>query len=275
MYLLVADYFSRFPEVIQLSTTTSSSVIQTMKAIFARHGVPEQVVTNHGPQYASREMKEFASSYGFCHITSSPLHPQGNGHAERMVQTVKRLLQDADDSFMALLNYRSTPFPSCGLSPSELLYGRHLRTTLPQLDTKLIPAWPYLSDFRCNDQKLKQQQKIHYDRRHRTRLVPPLEEGSQVWITSGDQHTKGTIASEANTPRSYIVNTPSGQLRRNRRHLTSSVDQTLDACVSCPAQPIEKPEDAAADVTNEAECSTVANLSPSLTLAAGAGKKHL
>eukprot|EP00731_Ephydatia_muelleri_P023963 Em0016g234a len=109
-------------------------------------------------------------------------------------------------------------------------------------------------------------------RRHRTRLVPPLEEGSQVWITSGDQHTKGTIASETNTPRSYIVNTPSGQLRRNRRHLTSSVDQTLDACVPCPAQPIEKPEDARADVTNEAECSTMANLSQSLTLAAGAEK---
>ena len=118
MYLLVADYFSRFPEVIQLSTTTSSSVIQTMKAIFARHGIPEQVVMDNGPQYASREMKEFTSSYRL-----------------RIVQTVKRLLQDADDPFMALLNYRSTPFPWCGLSPSELLYGRHLRTTLPQLDT--------------------------------------------------------------------------------------------------------------------------------------------
>ena len=54
MYLLVADYFSWFPEVIQLSTTTSSSVIQAMKAIFARHGIPEQVVTDNGPQYASR-----------------------------------------------------------------------------------------------------------------------------------------------------------------------------------------------------------------------------
>ena len=86
MYLLVADYFSRFPEVIQLSTTTSSSVIQAMKVIFGRHGIPEQVVTDNGPQYASRE---FTSSYGFCHTTSSPLYPQGNGHAERIVQTVK------------------------------------------------------------------------------------------------------------------------------------------------------------------------------------------
>ena len=75
-------------------------MIQTMKAIFAPHGIPEQVVTDNGPQYA---MKEFASFYGFCHITSSPLYPQGNGHAERIVQTVKRLVQDADDPFMALL----------------------------------------------------------------------------------------------------------------------------------------------------------------------------
>ena len=58
-------------------------------------------------------------------------------------------------------------------------------------------------------------------------------------------------ASEANTPRSYIVNTPGGQLRRNRRHLTSSVDQTPDACVTRPAQLVEKPEDATTDVTKE------------------------
>ena len=45
MYLLVADYFSRFPEVIQLSTTTSSSVIQTMKVIFARHGMSRLILS--------------------------------------------------------------------------------------------------------------------------------------------------------------------------------------------------------------------------------------
>ena len=49
------------------------------------------------------------------------------------------------------------------------------------------------------------------------------------------------------------MNTPSGQLQRNRRHLTSSVDQTPDVCVPHPVQPVEKPEDGSAGVTNEAE----------------------
>eukprot|EP00731_Ephydatia_muelleri_P031104 Em0022g618a len=69
------------------------------------------------------------------------------------------------------------------------------------LDTKLIPAWPYLSDFRCNDQKLKQQQKIHYDRCHRTRLVvPPLEEGSQPIKKPEDATADVTNEAEARVP---------------------------------------------------------------------------
>ena len=151
---LVADYFSWFPEVIQLFTTTSSSVIQAMKAIFARYSIPEQVGTDNDPQYASWEMKEFASSYGFCYITSSPLYPQGNAWKCWMNGSNSKVTASGCWwSLYALLNYCSTPFPWCGLSPSELLYGR------PQLDTKLIPAWPYLSDFCCNDQKLKHNRK--------------------------------------------------------------------------------------------------------------------
>ena len=46
-YLLVVDYYSRYPEVLQLSSTTSSSasVITALKTIFARHGIPETLST--------------------------------------------------------------------------------------------------------------------------------------------------------------------------------------------------------------------------------------
>ena len=39
-YLIVADYFSCYPEVIQLKSTTSASVIKALKSIFSPHGVP-------------------------------------------------------------------------------------------------------------------------------------------------------------------------------------------------------------------------------------------
>ena len=59
-YLLVVVYFSRYPEVMQLATTTSSKVIGALKSVFARHGIHEEVVSDNGPQFASEEMKEFA-----------------------------------------------------------------------------------------------------------------------------------------------------------------------------------------------------------------------
>ena len=92
-YLIAVDYFSRYFEIIKLKSTTSSSVIEGLKSFFSRHGIPETVVSDNGPQYASREFAEFALSYKFQHVTSSPLFPHSNGQAERTVQTAKRLLK--------------------------------------------------------------------------------------------------------------------------------------------------------------------------------------
>ena len=75
-YTVIADYYSRYPEVIRLTSTTSVSVIAAMKSVFSRHGIPDTVVSDNGPQYDSKEMKEFASLYGFNHVTTSPYYPQ-------------------------------------------------------------------------------------------------------------------------------------------------------------------------------------------------------
>lgn len=108
-YVVVVDYFCRYPEVVQLGSTTSREVIRALKDIFGRHGVPETLVSDNGPQYSSVEFSEFASAYGFKHSTSSPHYPQSNGLAERMVKTVKGLFKNSPDQSLALLSYRTTP----------------------------------------------------------------------------------------------------------------------------------------------------------------------
>ena len=158
-YLLVIDYFSRFVEVVKLKTTTSASIIEVLKPIFARFGIPETLMSDNGPQYSSQEFANFAKTYDFCHITSSPHYPQSNGLAERAVQTVKKLLKESKDPYQAVLSYRSTPLPWCNISPAELLMGRQLRTALPQVDDLLLPKWPYLDEFRRKDVEFKQKQK--------------------------------------------------------------------------------------------------------------------
>ena len=108
-YLLVVDYLSRFPEIARLESTTARAVVEHMKSVFSRHGIPEVARSDNGPQYASEVFKTFAKEYRFSHITSSPLYPQSNGQAERMVKTVKCLLEKASDPYIALLAYRTSP----------------------------------------------------------------------------------------------------------------------------------------------------------------------
>ena len=173
-YLLVADYYSRFVEVHKLTTTTSSSVVTHLKNIFARFGIPTTLVTDNGPQFDSQDMKAFAQSYEFQHSTTSPYYPQANGLAERMVKTVKKLLEHSADPYKALFSYRATPLPWCGLSPAELLMGRKIRTDVPQMKDNFIPEWKHLQNFRILDEKYKQTQKENYDRRHGVRTLPLL-----------------------------------------------------------------------------------------------------
>ena len=96
-----------------------SYVLHT-KSVFARHGIPEQVLSNNGPQYSSEAYTQFAQLYGFEHVTSSPYFPQSNGEAERAVQTIKNLMRKKDDLYLAILAYRITP-TEIGYSPAELL----------------------------------------------------------------------------------------------------------------------------------------------------------
>ena len=209
-YLLVVDYYSCFIEIAKLSRTTSHGVIDHLKSIFARHSIPQVVVSDNGPQYASSLFKDFANQYGFHHNISSPRYPQGNGEAERAVRTVKRLLLKSKDPYLDLLSYSSTPL-KIGYSPAELLIGRNLRSNLPTTQ-QLKPHTPN-QKVRFKDLKIKESQKRYYDRRHR---VPPLRTGDGVWIPDQDIH--GTVQAEHST-RSYTVCTPSGIISRNRRDL--------------------------------------------------------
>ena len=129
-YLLVVDYFSRYIEIVKLRATTSDEVIQQLKEIFSRHGIPQVLRTDNRPQYSSYLFQEFSRTYNFEHVSSSPRYPQSNGEAERAVKTIKSFLKKAKDPYLALLLYRSTPLQN-GYSPAELLMNRKLRTTIP------------------------------------------------------------------------------------------------------------------------------------------------
>uniref|UniRef100_A0A1X7VW62 Integrase catalytic domain-containing protein n=1 Tax=Amphimedon queenslandica TaxID=400682 RepID=A0A1X7VW62_AMPQE len=105
IYLLIIDYYSRYIEIAKLSKTAVGEVMNHCKSIFARHGIPEMVASDNGPQFAAGSFEKLAQGYNFDHVTSRPYYPQSNGEAERAVKTTKDLLKKEGDSYLSLLTY--------------------------------------------------------------------------------------------------------------------------------------------------------------------------
>ena len=186
-FIVVVDHFSRFIEVEKLPSSRSSSVIAKMKSIFSRHGIAEKVISDNGPCYASQEFAEFAKQFDFTHITSSPHFPQSNGLAEKSVQTVKSMFSkakaDHKDPYLCLLELRNTLLAE-GLSPSQLLMGRRLRSILLSTHTQLLPQSVDIPRFRQKLLHTREKQKSAYDKGAHN--LKPLELGEPVRIKYND-----------------------------------------------------------------------------------------
>ena len=141
-FVLVVDYYSRYFEFKRLRNTKAMTVIHKMKAIFAKRGIPQEVISDNGPQYSSQESSQFSQQWGFNHTTCNP-YPQANGLAEKSVQTAKRLLRktqkEGKDPYISILEYRNTPIDGIG-SPAQLLMNRRLRSILPSTPKQLEPT---------------------------------------------------------------------------------------------------------------------------------------
>ena len=60
-YILVYDYYSKFPFVYMIpSPVTSSAVIGKMKLLFAEQGVPQRVINDNGGNFSSEAFRRFA-----------------------------------------------------------------------------------------------------------------------------------------------------------------------------------------------------------------------
>ena len=138
-FLVVVDSHSKWIEVQHMTTITAGNTINELRLIFAQHGLPEEVVSDNGPQLVSTEFAEFMNKNGIKHTLVPPYHLQSNGAAERSVRVVKealvkQVLEGNKGRSMKhrladfLLRYRTIPHSTTGAAPAELLMRRRLRT---------------------------------------------------------------------------------------------------------------------------------------------------
>ena len=120
-YLVIVDYYSKYPEVSLIPDKIASSIITNTKSICARHGIPEEIVSDHMP-FGSREFKDF--EWGIHTTTSNPTYVQSDGPAERCVQTLKGIFKKAEedgrDPYLAILEHRNTSPAGLQYTPSHV-----------------------------------------------------------------------------------------------------------------------------------------------------------
>ena len=93
MFMLIVDAHSKWSEIIEMPSVTASKTIDELRKLFAAYGLPEQVVTDNGPQFIADEFTLFLKQNGVKHLKCSLYHPSSNGAVERLVQSFKKSLK--------------------------------------------------------------------------------------------------------------------------------------------------------------------------------------
>ena len=213
-FLVIVDAHSKWPEIMRMKSTTASATVQVTRETFARFGLPEQVVTDNGPQFASAEFAGFLRANGIQHIRVAPYHPASNGLAERMVQTFKRSLQASAGTGVTvgerladfLLRYRTTPHAVTGQTPTSLLLQYECRTRLTLIH-------PDLNSTVLNKQS--KQVAGHWREFYAGERVAVRDVRALRWLF-------GTVV-ERTGPKSYVIQLEDGRVwKRHVDHLRRS-----------------------------------------------------
>ena len=145
--LLVSDYATQYPEAVPLRTISASKIAEVLINIFARHGIPEEILTDQGKNFTLALLGELYQLMGVMALRTSPYHPQADGLVERFNQTLKAMprkvlkgeKRDWDRMLpYVLFAYREVPQTTVGFSPFELLYGRDPQGLLDVLQEEWV-----------------------------------------------------------------------------------------------------------------------------------------
>ena len=231
-YVLICDYFSKFPFLYR-AKTSFWSLRDRLIDLFSIEGYPDEIVSDNGPPFQSKEFAKFLSGLGIKHTTSSPGYPRSNGFIEWHIQTVKNMLSKSfiewhiqtvknmlskssnTRSFQEVLaDFRPTRIGTGLPSPAEILHRRNLTTRAQaEIDIKAIRSV-------LQERQLKMT--LDHDTSRRARKARPLVVGERCHVLGpGNKWIDAFVTGITDSGRSYEtqVEATGGQLTRNRSHI--------------------------------------------------------
>ena len=215
-YVLICDYFSKFPFLYR-AKTSFWSLRDHLIDLFSIEGYPDEIVSDNGPLFQSKEFAKFLSSLGIEHTTSSPGYPRSNGFIEWHIQMVKNMLSKSSNtrSFREVLADLRTTRIGTGLpSPAEILHGRNLKTRAQaEINIKAIHSV-------LQERQLKMT--LDHDSSRRAKKARPLVVGERCHVLEpGNKWIDAFITGITDSGRSYEtqLEATGKQLTRNCSHI--------------------------------------------------------
>ena len=217
-YVLICDYFSKFP-FPHRAKTSFWSLRECLIDLFSIEGYPDEIVSDNGPPFQSKEFAKFLSGLGIKHTTSSPGYPCSNGFIEWHIQMVKNMLSKSSNtrSFQEVLADLRTTRIGMGLpSPAEILHGRNLTTRAQaKIDIKAIHSV-------LQERQLKMM--LDHDTSRTAKKARPLVVGERCHVLGpGNKWIDAFITGITDSGRSYEtqVEATGKHLTRNHSHIRS------------------------------------------------------
>ena len=230
-FLAAVDRLSGWPLVWPLGQSkTTTKIITHLRRMFVDYGVPARLRSDGGPQFTSKEFKDFMNNWGVDHQLSSPHYPQSNGLAESAaVKTMQELVAKCTENGVlkeealcrGLIEFRNTP-RQCGKSPAQLVYNRDIRSIVPQMPLK--DSWIAVQEKKDSGHFDVQE---YYNRS--AKELPEIRPGTEVFIQNDltRRWDKVGVVVEKLRYRSYLLRLPSGRTWvRNRRFIRAKKQST-------------------------------------------------
>ena len=92
--LVMTDRFTKLTQIVPLKKTTAHDVAMAFCIHWVyKYGTPKETLTENGPQFASKFLRETCQVLGIANSFTSAYHPQTNGQAERSNRTLTAMLR--------------------------------------------------------------------------------------------------------------------------------------------------------------------------------------
>ncbi|KAL0176934.1 hypothetical protein M9458_029264, partial [Cirrhinus mrigala] len=201
--LSVVDRFSkgcRFIPLPKLPTAMETAEL-LCNWVFRLYGLPEDIVSDRGPQFTSRLWASFFRLLGVNISLTSGYHPQANGQAERLNQELTRFLrsycqnhQEDWSRFLFWAEYAQNSLvkPATNLTPFQCTLGFQPPLFPWSGEPSELPA---VNSWFQRSEEIWDQAHVHLQgaiRRtetqanRRRRPNPPYEPGQWVWLSTRD-----------------------------------------------------------------------------------------